>query len=148
MVSLPVLVDGRAATLHGEEGSPLLGALRAERRGLPVPRGCDDGACGSCRVLVEGELVAACVHRLGAVPPGARIETAHSLAKDAAARRAVTTFERERPTRCQLCVPALVVTAVALARRGGKRRDAVDEVLEDAHCACTGRGSLRRALLA
>ena len=111
-------------------------------------RGCGNGRCGSCRVLVEGEPVNACMKTLADVPDGARVEGYDELASHPAAVAAVRAFTEERPSRCTLCVPALGLTAVALAR-AGKRGDpaAIEESLETAACMCTGRGSLRRALL-
>jgi aerobic-type carbon monoxide dehydrogenase small subunit (CoxS/CutS family) len=111
-------------------------------------RGCGNGLCGACRVLVEGEPCNACLLTLDEVPDGARVEGYEDLATDPAAVAAVTAFTAERPTRCSLCVPAIGVTAVALARHGQAGNEgAIDRTLESAACMCTGRGSLRRALL-
>lgn len=111
--------------------------------------GCADRGCGSCRVVLDGALVASCSVRLADVAEGATVLTASSFATTAAAQAAVAAFAVERPTRCQMCVGALGVTASVLARdlASGANRDArVDELLRDATCMCTGRGSWRRAL--
>jgi aerobic-type carbon monoxide dehydrogenase small subunit (CoxS/CutS family) len=111
-------------------------------------RGCGNGLCGACRVLVEGEPCNACRVTLGEVPDGARVEGYEDVSSDPAAVAAVAAFTAERPTRCTLCVPAIGVTAVALARHGqAGNAEAIDRSLETAACMCTGRGSLRRALL-
>jgi aerobic-type carbon monoxide dehydrogenase small subunit (CoxS/CutS family) len=136
--------------VDGNQGSDrtLLEVLRGEHGVRSASRGCADGTCGACRVLVDGELVSSCLVRWRDVAPGARIETYEALADDPAAKRAVEAFAAERPTRCRLCVGALGVTAVSLARAGcAGRADAVDAALESATCMCTGRGSWRRALL-
>jgi aerobic-type carbon monoxide dehydrogenase small subunit (CoxS/CutS family) len=126
----------------------LLDVLRTERGLRSVSRGCTDGSCGACRVLVDGEIVSSCRVRWQDVPEGARIEAYESLAEDPAAKRAVDAFAAERPTRCRLCVGALAVTAVSLARAGrAGDLEAIDASLETATCMCTGRGSWRRALL-
>ena len=111
-------------------------------------RGCGNGLCGACRVLVEGEPCNTCMLTLGEVPDGARVEGYEDVSTDPAAVAAVTAFTAERPTRCSLCVPAIGVTAVGLARQGQTGdAEAIDRSLETAACMCTGRGSLRRALL-
>jgi len=85
---------------------------------------------------------------LADVPDGARVEGFEDVCLEPAAVTAVLAFTAERPTRCTLCVPAIGVTAAALARHGqsGDER-AIDSALETAACMCTGRASLRRALL-
>jgi aerobic-type carbon monoxide dehydrogenase small subunit (CoxS/CutS family) len=80
------------------------------------------------------------------VKEGARIETYEDLASEPAASRAVEAFAAERPSRCRMCVGALGVTAVFVARSEKPRDEAIEEALRDATCMCTGRGSWRRAL--
>jgi aerobic-type carbon monoxide dehydrogenase small subunit (CoxS/CutS family) len=98
-------------------------------------------------VLVDGALVSSCLVPWDDVRAGARIETYEDLAADDAAKRAVDAFERERPTRCRLCVGALGVTAAAIARSTAPREQAIEDALARATCMCTGRGSWRRALV-
>jgi aerobic-type carbon monoxide dehydrogenase small subunit (CoxS/CutS family) len=117
---------------------PLLEALRRSGR-VSVMRGCDDRTCGACRVLVDGELVLACA---GDVPEDAAIEAYEDLAEDPIAERAVSIFDLERTTRCKQCVGGVAVAAVYIDRSGAD----VDAIAAGARCACTGRGSLRRAL--
>jgi aerobic-type carbon monoxide dehydrogenase small subunit (CoxS/CutS family) len=96
--------------------------------------------------MIDGALVSSCLVAWDEVRAGARIETYEDLASDDAAKRAIDAFERERPTRCRLCVGALGVTAVAIARSGAPREQAIEDALANATCMCTGRGSWRRAL--
>ena len=117
-------------------------------RSASAPR-CVDGKCGACRLLVDGELVNACAVLWENVRDGATIEAYETLADDEAATRAIDAFAEERPTRCRLCIGGLGVTAVSLARAGKQGDpDAIEAALITATCMCTGRGSLRRALLA
>jgi aldehyde oxidoreductase len=143
-----ILVGERALdlTFHGDDS--LLDVVRRAAGVRSASLACQDGSCGACRVLVGGQIVNACRVPWRDVAPGVRIESYEDLATSPAAVRAVDAFCRERPTRCSLCVGALGVTAVALDR-SGKARDpqAVETALTDATCMCTGRGSLRRALL-
>jgi carbon-monoxide dehydrogenase small subunit len=120
----------------------LLDVLRRERGVRSATRGCQDGTCGACRVLVDGKLVNACTMKWSDVPQDARIEAYEDLVNDPAAAHAVTAFLEERPTRCRLCVGALGVTAVAISRNALE----VERAIGEATCMCTGRGSWRRAL--
>ena len=143
-----VFVNGESRALDGPPGTMLDAALR---RGLglkSVLHGCESGGCGTCRVLVDGQLVASCTRPLEAIPNGVVIETAEGLQEVPRMRTVLRAFVAERDTRCSLCVGGLGVTAVHLERaRCAHDERAVDAALEGASCACTGRGSLRRALL-
>jgi aerobic-type carbon monoxide dehydrogenase small subunit (CoxS/CutS family) len=134
--------------VDADDARPLLDVLRAELRVRSAARGCQDGTCGSCRVLLDGRIVASCTVAWSEVRDGARIETYEDVALDPAAVRAVEAFGHERPTRCKMCVGALGVTAVAIARvpERVERAAAIEEALATATCMCTGRGSWRRAL--
>ena len=140
--------NGRPCTVTLDGRTPFLDVVRGPLGIQSAARGCGNGLCGACRVLVEGEPVNACSVTLDEIPDGARVEGYEDVSTDPAAVAAVAAFTAERPTRCTLCVPAIGVTAVSLARHGQSRdADAVDRSLEGAACMCTGRGSLRRALL-
>ena len=148
-VKRTLLHGGQAHVVAGDEATVLVDVLRGPMATPSVARGCHDGRCGACRVLVDGALVNTCTARLGDLRDGAVVETYEDLALEPAAVTAVEAFLAERPTRCTLCVPSIGVTAVYLARRGeAGNRAAVNEAIDTAACVCTGRGSLRRALLA
>ncbi len=148
MVTRTLVRGGQSHVVTFDGDTTLLDVVRKGLRARATARGCSNGLCGTCRVLVDGVLVNACTVMWSDVRDGATIETAEDLDREPAARRVLAAFERERPTRCRLCVAGLATTAVDLARRGLARdADAIDETLATAACMCTGRGSLRRALL-
>jgi aerobic-type carbon monoxide dehydrogenase small subunit (CoxS/CutS family) len=136
------------ASIDADDARALIDVLRGELGVRSASRACTDGTCGACRVIVDGALVSSCRVTWGEVADGARIETYETLAGDPAAARAVDAFAAERPTRCRMCVGALGVTAVSIARSGAPKSEAIDAALESATCMCTGRGSWRRALQA
>ena len=148
-VTRTLVSHGGPHVVTGGEGTPLQEVLRGQLGLDSVATRCVTGGCGACRVLVDGALVNTCKLRLGDLRDGAVVEAYEDLSDEPAAATAVGAFIAERPTRCTLCVPSVGVTAVYLARRGqAGRRAAIDDALETAACMCTGRGSLRRALLA
>jgi aerobic-type carbon monoxide dehydrogenase small subunit (CoxS/CutS family) len=148
-VSAHVLVrNGRRESVEADDDATLLDVVQDVLEAHAASKGCVDGKCGACRVLVNGAPTNACQMRWRDVPDGVEIVTYEDIASDSAVVAAVTAFEDERPTRCSLCIGGLGVTAYALAG-GGKTSspERVEEALETATCMCTGRGSLRRALL-
>jgi aerobic-type carbon monoxide dehydrogenase small subunit (CoxS/CutS family) len=133
-------------SIDADPARPLLEVLRGEVGVRSAARGCNDGSCGACRVLLDGEICTSCRTPWGDVADGARVEAYEQLAEDPAAAQAVAAFALERPTRCRMCVGALGVTAVAVARSRAPREEAIEEAVRGAACLCTGRGSWRRAL--
>ncbi len=149
VISRSLIGASGAVDVTCDEGATLLSVARQFLGFRSAAAACGDGRCGTCRLLVDGVLVNACGRTMASVRDGARIEGEESLSDDEAAQDAVAAFVDDRPTRCRLCVPALAVTAAALARRGERGVEtAVEAALATATCMCTGRGSLRRALLA
>jgi aerobic-type carbon monoxide dehydrogenase small subunit (CoxS/CutS family) len=156
---IELVVNGRPATVPAQ--APLLDALRTVVGVRSMLRGCTDGGCGVCRVLVGGRVTRACAVTCAELGDGVEVETYEAVAGDAGVDRVLVAFEAERSTRCRLCVAGLGVTAAALGR-GGRAPgaavhadagapfdgDAVDAAVAGARCRCTGAGSLRRALRA
>jgi len=133
--------------VEAEETATLLEVVRRDLGLRGAARGCQDGLCGSCRVLVDGAIVNACRLVWRDVADGARVEAYEDVAGEPETRRVVEAFAAERPTRCRLCVAGLGVTAASLARRGeAGDPGAIASAIADATCMCTGRGSWRRAL--
>jgi aerobic-type carbon monoxide dehydrogenase small subunit (CoxS/CutS family) len=147
-ITRTLLWAGARKVVTAQDGESFLDLVRGQLGIRSAARGCADGCCGSCRVLVEGEPCNTCSVTLEEIPDGARVEGYEDVAGEAAAVAAVRAFTEERPTRCTLCVPCIGVTAVALARTGRAADPAaIEAALASAACMCTGRGSLRRALV-
>ena len=137
-------------TVEGEPEASFLALLRGPLGRKSVVRGCANGECGACRVMVNGQLRASCALVLREIPEGAEIATREDVEHEPPVMGTLAAFEAERPTRCRLCVGGLAVTAHHLAVHGEEGAERMSAAIEDAlvhaTCMCTGRGSLRRAL--
>jgi aerobic-type carbon monoxide dehydrogenase small subunit (CoxS/CutS family) len=100
--------------------------------------GCEQGVCGMCTVLVDGEAVKSCL-MLAAQLDGRRVQTVESLAADGPLSPLQELFKQEHALQCGFCTPAFLMTATALAAAGQKRtRAEVREELAGVLCRCTG----------
>jgi carbon-monoxide dehydrogenase small subunit len=135
-VTLRVNGDEREADVW--EGESLLFALR-ERLGLPGSKNaCEQGECGSCSVLLDGELVCSCLV-LAAQAQGHDIVTVEGLAREGRLHPVQEAFAETGAVQCGFCTPGLVVaTADLLANNPDPNDDEIREALSGNLCRCTG----------
>ena len=120
------------------EGESLLFALR-ERLGLPGSKNaCEQGECGSCSVLMDGELVCSCLV-LAAQAEGHDVVTVEGLARDEQLHPVQEAFTETGAVQCGFCTPGLIVaTADLLAHNPDPSDDEIREALSGNLCRCTG----------
>lgn len=146
IVTLEVNGEPRSAEVAGWES--LLWLLR-ERLGLVGAKdACLQGECGSCSVILDGELVCACLV-MSADADGARVTTVEGLGDERHLHPVQRALVEEGAVQCGYCTPGLVVAGAHLLARHPDAGEAdVDEELAGNLCRCTGYGAVRRAVRA
>ena len=122
-------------------GESLLFVLR-ERLGLMGSKGaCEQGECGSCSVLVDGNLVCSClVLAAGAV--GQEIVTIEGISPGAPSD-VQQAFVDAGAVQCGFCTPGLVMAAHSLLERSPEPTELeIREELSGNICRCTGYGRI------
>ena len=137
----PITISVNGEDRAGEaEPRKLLSDFIREDLGLTGTHvGCEQGVCGACTILLEGEPVRSCL--LFAVQAdGARIETIESLGADAETLHPVQqAFWEKHGLQCGFCTPGMVLTAKAfLERNPSPTEEEVRIALEGNICRCTG----------
>lgn len=139
-------LNGEQVELDASGATPLLDALRQDPDRCGAKRGCDDGSCGACAVLVDGRARNACLIPLSQAD-GAEVVTVEGLAQVpelAALQRALVTSGL---TACGFCVPGMLVVAAQGVVRGQPRTaDDLQQVLAGVACRCSGYRRLIQAL--
>lgn len=133
-------------------GESLLYVLR-ERLGLPgAKNACEQGECGSCSVLVDGDLVCACLV-LAASAIDAIITTVEGIAvhdplTDSRGLSSVQqAFVDEGAVQCGFCTPGLVVAVHDLLEQNPHPNDLeIREAISGNLCRCTGYGRIFAAV--
>ena len=141
-------VNGSPRELIARPSTTLLLALR-EGLGLTgTKRGCSQGACGSCTVLLEGEPVVACLVPVLTVD-GASVTTVEGLADaDGGLSPLQEAFLDNFAQQCGFCTPGMLMSSCALLRRApAPDRDEVEEALSGNVCRCTGYEPIVGAVL-
>ena len=123
-------------------GESLLFVLR-ERLGLMGSKGaCEQGECGSCSVMVDGELVCSCLV-LAASAVGQRILTIEGVAPIGSPSDVQQAFVTAGAVQCGFCTPGLIMAAHALLERSPEPTELeIREELSGNICRCTGYGRI------
>ena len=139
-------VNGEAREADVWAGESLLFALR-ERLNLPGSKNaCEQGECGSCSVLLDGQLVCSCLV-LAAQADGHEVVTVEGLAEDGELHPVQESFVRAGAVQCGFCTPGLVVAAADLLRRSPQpSEDEIREALSGNLCRCTGYAKIFEAV--
>jgi carbon-monoxide dehydrogenase small subunit len=119
--------------LHDEMGRP--GSKSA----------CAQGECGSCSVILDGELVCSCLVLAGDVE-GSEVTTVEGVARGDVLSGVQRAMHEAGAVQCGFCTPGIVVAATDLfARNPSPSRADIKEALAGNVCRCTGYGAILRA---
>jgi carbon-monoxide dehydrogenase small subunit len=143
---IELTVNGERREADVWAGESLLFALR-ERLGLPGSKNaCEQGECGSCSVLLDGQLVCSCLV-LAAQAEGHDVVTVEGLAQDGELHPVQDAFVRAGAVQCGFCTPGLVVAAADLLQRSTQPSDdEIREALSRNLCRCTGYQKILEAV--
>jgi len=129
-------VNGAVQALHVDSRVTLLDALRDELDLTGTKKGCDQGACGACTVLVDGKRVLSCL-TLAAQYEGREVTTIEGLAADGRLHPLQEAFIRHDGFQCGYCTPGQIMSAVALLQEGRAGSDEeIRELMSGNLCRC------------
>jgi carbon-monoxide dehydrogenase small subunit len=135
-ISLTVNGERREADLWG--GESLLTVLRDTLELPGSKNACEQGECGSCSVLLDGELVCSCLV-LGAQAEGHEVVTVEGLSGEGRLHPVQQAFVDAGAVQCGFCTPGLVVAvADLLEHTPHPGDDEIREALSGNLCRCTG----------
>lgn len=128
VVNVSFQVNGAPTTLALDSRVVLLDALRERMALTGSKKGCDQGQCGACTVLVDGERVLSCL-TLAATLEGRDVRTIEGLAQDGQLHPVQAAFIKHDAFQCGYCTPGQICSAVGVL--GEARRGDVSHVTAD-----------------
>jgi len=112
-ITMQLRINGTSYTLALEPRVTLLDALR-DRLGLTgTKKGCDQGTCGACTVLVDGRRVNSCL-TLAVMAQGKEITTIEGLARGDRLHPMQSAFLEHDAFQCGYCTPGQIMSALGL----------------------------------
>ena len=140
-------VNAREYHVSTDVRTTLLDVLR-ERLGLTgSKKGCDQGQCGACTVLLDGRRVLACLTLTAAVQ-GAAITTIEGLAgEDEPLHPMQQAFLDHDAYQCGYCTPGQIMSAIACVREGHAGTDGeIREYMSGNLCRCGAYPNILNAI--
>jgi len=131
-------VNGEAVSERVEARKTLVDFLRDDLGLTGSHIGCEQGVCGACTVLLDGEVVRGC---LVLVPQceGAEVQTIEGLSDSGAIADLQEAFARRNALQCGFCTPGMLIGAQALLASGEvPSREAIRDHISGNYCRCTG----------
>ena len=146
---MKLIVNGLEQDVTSPPLTPLLHVLREELDITSPKVGCQQGGCGTCTVLVDGEPRRSCLTALAAVD-GAEITTLEGLGDPEELSIVQQAFHNHYAAQCGFCTPGMILASTALIERAGGpvEREDVLEALGGHYCRCTGYVKIVDAVLA
>ena len=135
-VAVKLTVNGTVSRVRVDSQVTLLDALRDHLDLTGTKKGCDQGACGACTVLLDGKRVVSCL-LLAAQCDGREVTTIEGLARDGELHPVQAAFVRHDGFQCGYCTPGQIMSAVALLAEGRAGSDAeIREFMSGNLCRC------------
>ena len=145
-VSLTMVVNGKSVKVQIAPDELLVDVLR-DRLGLTGTKvGCNEGECGACTVIMEGQAVLSCL-----IPAlraqGKHITTIEGLSDGDTLHPLQQAFVEHGAVQCGYCIPGFIISAKALLDQNARpTRDEIKEAVAGNLCRCTGYVKILEAI--
>ena len=149
---LSLTINGQARAVEAFPLRRLLDLLREDLGLTGAKEGCGEGECGACSVLLDGQVVDACLVPICQVE-GRIVRTVEGLSLAARERGALDTlqeaFLEHGAAQCGICTPGMLMAARAYLDAGGDDdEDRIREAIAGNLCRCTGYTKIVDAIAA
>jgi carbon-monoxide dehydrogenase small subunit len=142
-------INGRTHEADVHPGTTVMDLLREHLKITSVHRGCEEGQCGACTVLLNGSPVYGCL-TLAVQADGGRITTVEGLpAGEGGVHPLVQAFVDHHGLQCGYCTSGLIMAAYALLdENDAPSAQEIRQAISGNLCRCTGYVNIERAVAA
>ncbi len=146
-MNVSFVLNGKAVVVEAPDNRSLLDLLRDDLGVKSVKKGCENGECGACTVLLDGSPVTSCLV-LSPMVEGKAVTTVDGLEDDPFMVKLRQAFLEDGAIQCGFCTPGMLISSYALLKRNPKpTADEVKKAIEGNLCRCTGYVNIIKAIL-
>lgn len=139
-------LNGEPTETLCEPGESVLELLRYRLNLTGAKEGCNNGNCGACNVILDGQLVDSCLV-LAVELEGTRLTTIEGISNGHELHPLQQAFLEEAALQCGICTPGFIVAAKALLDCEPRPSEArIRHWLAGNLCRCTGYDKIVRAV--
>jgi aerobic carbon-monoxide dehydrogenase small subunit len=136
--TIEATVNEKKCTAEVGATETLLDTLRNQWRAIEVKNGCEQGDCGACTILLDGQPVNACLV-LSVQADGRKITTVKGIGTQESPHPMQTAFVEQGAIQCGYCTPGMIVSGAALVNKNPTpSREEIREAISGNLCRCTG----------
>lgn len=140
-------LNGKDIEVEAPDNRALLDLLRDDLGVKSVKKGCENGECGACTVLLDGAPVTSCLV-LAPQVEGRTVTTIDGLEDDPFMVKLRQAFLEDGAIQCGFCTPGMLISSYALLKGNPKpTADEVKKAIEGNLCRCTGYVAIIKAIL-
>jgi aerobic-type carbon monoxide dehydrogenase small subunit (CoxS/CutS family) len=148
MTTVSLTVNGTPVEEEVEPRMLLSDFLRHQLGLTGTHVGCEQGVCGACTVVVDGETVRSCL-TLACQVDDTAIQTVEGLAPDGGLNVLQRAFQENHGLQCGFCTPGFLMAATALLERNDDpSEEEIRDELSGNICRCTGYTGIVRSVQA
>ncbi|MCQ1529610.1 (2Fe-2S)-binding protein [Lutispora saccharofermentans] len=138
MQALTFNINGKDVTLSINAWDTLANVLRRNLALTGTKKGCEEGECGACTVLLEGKPVNSCIVPAAKVE-GKKVVTIEGLSQNGELHPIQEAFIEAGAVQCGFCTPGVILSAKALLDLDEMPgEETIKDELSGHLCRCTG----------
>jgi carbon-monoxide dehydrogenase small subunit len=120
--------------------------IRMDMHLTGTKRGCEEGECGACTILFDGQPVNSCL-MLAAEADGHEIVTIEGIMQDGKLHPVQQEFINKWALQCGFCTPGMIISAIALLERNPNPSEfEIRDAIAGNLCRCTGYAKIVEAI--
>lgn len=144
-MNVTITVNGEPRTADVAASESLLNVLRDDLDLPGTKDACEQGECGSCTVILDGEAVCSCLV-MAADAEGSEVTTVEGMGEPGHLHPVQEAMLAEGAVQCGFCTPGIVVAGAHLLETNPHPSELeIREALSGNICRCTGYGAILRA---